>query len=208
MATAHIGTGAMSKSRVEAFSDGVFAIVITLLAFDIKVPQATDATLTAALVAMWPKFFVYLLSFVNVGMYWVGHHNIFHGVMRVDRPLLWLNNFLLMIVALVPFAASLLAEHNQAQVSVILYGCLLILIGIAMYLVWWYAFSHGMLQLTGATARIHAAVRRRILFAPLVSLISIGVSFVSVRASMFLYLLGVATYLLPGEVDRYAKAKS
>ena len=106
----------LSTSRIEAFSDGVFAIVITLLVIDLKVPQIAgdiSVELGSRLFDLWPKLLSYLLSFVIVGVYWVAHHHVFHYICRVDRIALWLNLFFLMSVAFVPFPTALLGEYGS-----------------------------------------------------------------------------------------------
>jgi len=97
----------MPTSRIEAFSDGVFAIIITLLVLEIHVPQVQDKDISAALehslLAMTPKFLSYVLSFVIVCIWWVAHHHLFHVLKRSDRGLLWLNSLFLLWLAFIPF---------------------------------------------------------------------------------------------------------
>src|SRR5712692_6409261 len=94
------GTGSvLSTNRIEAFSDGVFAVAITLLVLNLQIPQLAASVvsreLVPKLIELWPKLLIYVLSFVIVGIYWVGHHNTFHYIKRSDRTLLWLNLLLL-----------------------------------------------------------------------------------------------------------------
>jgi uncharacterized membrane protein len=100
----------MPTSRVEAFSDGVFAVAITLLVLDLRVPL-TSRSLIVALSDEWPEFAAFAISFAVIGVVWVNHHAIFHRVSLVDRPLLFINLFLLMAVVMIPFATSLLAQY-------------------------------------------------------------------------------------------------
>ncbi len=105
------GTGRHSTTRIEALSDGVFAIAMTLMIFYIKVPQVPServtAELTRRLLDLWPQFLVYVISFVMLGVYWVGHHNQYRHIRRTNRILLWINNALLLSVTLIPFSTSL-----------------------------------------------------------------------------------------------------
>jgi uncharacterized membrane protein len=104
----------MTTGRLEAFSDGVFAIAITLLVIEIHVPEATEGGLWRALLEQWPSYVAYAVSFAVIGIMWVNHHGLMDIVAYVDRPLLFLNLFLLMFVALMPWTTALLAEHLVA----------------------------------------------------------------------------------------------
>jgi uncharacterized membrane protein len=111
----------MSKNRVEAFSDGVFAIVITLLILNVHLDRHQALTLDA-LRNLASDVFAFVLSFVIVGVYWVAHHNMLHLIKAVDRRLLWLNLVLLLAVVFIPFPASLLGQQLGNPIAVILYG--------------------------------------------------------------------------------------
>ena len=99
----------METTRAEAFSDGVFAIAITLLVLDLRVPDPGHLT-TAALLGAWPHYFAYVVSFLTIGIMWMNHHTIMGHVARVDRPLLVINLLLLMGVVAIPFPTALVAE--------------------------------------------------------------------------------------------------
>ena len=101
----------MQTNRLEAFSDGVFAIAITLLVIEIEVPHGENGGLARALAAQWPSYAAYAVSFAVIGIMWVNHHTLIELVATVDRPLLFLNLLLLMFVAFIPFSTALLAEH-------------------------------------------------------------------------------------------------
>ena len=102
----------LGRNRIEALTDGVFAVAMTLLVLDIKVPELEQPLATAELplklLSLWPKFLSYTISFVILGAYWVGHHVQLSFIRRADRPLLWINVFFLLWVALVPFSTALL----------------------------------------------------------------------------------------------------
>jgi uncharacterized membrane protein len=117
--------------RLVFFSDAVFAIAITLLALEIRLPELHDpsaAGLSEALLGLWPKFSSFAISFWIVGTLWLGHHRIFHHIKRYDRRLLLINLLLLMWVALMPFSGSLLGEYGGYRVSVIVYQFLLVVV--------------------------------------------------------------------------------
>jgi uncharacterized membrane protein len=107
----------VSTARLEAFSDGVFAIAITLLVIEVRVPHAEEGELVHALLAQWPSYAAYAISFAVIGIMWVNHHGLMDLVARVDRPLLFLNLMLLMFIAFMPFSTALLAEHLRASTA-------------------------------------------------------------------------------------------
>jgi uncharacterized membrane protein len=125
--------------RVLALTDGVFAIIMTLLVLEIHVPQLAAGELlsTAFLLEVWPNIVVFVISFVLTGLYWVGHRDMFNLVRGVDRGLIWLNILYMLPVALVPAAAALLGAYSRDALALRLYGLLLLLISL-MRLVLWY----------------------------------------------------------------------
>jgi len=134
----------MPTSRIEAFSDGVFAIIITLLVLEIHVPQVQDKNISAALehslLAMTPKFLSYILSFVLVCIWWVAHHHLFHILKRSDRGLLWLNSLFLLWLAFIPFPTALMGDFPGARIAVMGYGTVTTLAGVSFCLMRYYAF--------------------------------------------------------------------
>jgi len=128
----------MSTNRLEALSDGVFAIVITLLVLDLRLP-AGHGDLEARLVSLWPRLLAYVFTFIVVGVYWAGHHAIFYMVQRVDKTLLWLNIFLLMAICFIPFPAAILGAHPLDPTALRLYAGNLVLVGACFVLCWAYA---------------------------------------------------------------------
>lgn len=118
----------MGKGRVEAFTDGVVAIIITIMVLELKVPHGEDV---AALLPLWPIFFSYVLSFINVGIYWNNLHNMFHTVQRVDGRVLWANLNLLFWLSLMPVTTAFMGENHFAPVPVAVYGIDLVLCAVA-----------------------------------------------------------------------------
>jgi len=153
----------MTKNRLEAFSDGVFAIVITLLILDVRFPADKPLTLET-LSGMAPHVLAFVLSFVIVGVYWVSHHTMLHFVKQVDRQLLWLNLMLLLLVVFIPFPAALLGQHSDSQLAVTLYSVNLMLVNAAGTVMWLYAMSQPHLAVDDVgpalprfVARLHSA---------------------------------------------------
>src|ERR1700676_1371585 len=118
----------MTKGRMEAFSDGVIAIIIPIMVLELVIPSGTD---WAALKSVMPTLGKYLLSFVFVGIYWNNHHHMLHAVREVNGTILWANLHLLFWLSLIPFVTSWMGENHFAKWPVILYGCVLIMNGIA-----------------------------------------------------------------------------
>ena len=120
----------MKKSRLEAFSDGVLAIIITIMVLELPVPHATTL---AALWPLWPKFLCYAMSFVYIGIYWNNHHHLWQAVEQVNGRVLWANLHLLFWLSLVPFATDWMGENQFAAAPVAVYGVVLLAAGCAYY---------------------------------------------------------------------------
>src|SRR2546422_6839958 len=118
----------MSKGRLEAFSDGVIAILITILVLELKVPHGTDLE---ALRPVLPVFLTYVLSFVFLGIYWNNHHHMLHMVERINGKILWANMHLLFWLSLVPFVTGWMGENHFAPLPTAIYGAVLFLAAIA-----------------------------------------------------------------------------
>ena len=133
----------METNRVEAFSDGVFAIAITLLILAVGIEQAlAEGKLAEQLLDLWPAYLAYAASFLTIGIMWVNHHVVFRQFARVDRPLLLLNVLLLMLIAFVPFPTRVVADHAQVaddrQAAALLYGSTMTITAILFFSVWFY----------------------------------------------------------------------
>ena len=113
----------MTKTRLEAFSDGVLAIIITIMVLELKVPHGVE---WSALVPLWPVFLSYVLSFIYIGIYWNNHHHLMHTVRVIDGRVLWANLHLLFWLSLVPFVTGWMGENHFASAAVVLYGVVLL----------------------------------------------------------------------------------
>ena len=118
----------MGKGRLEAFSDGVLAVIITIMVLEMKAPEGADL---AALSAVLPVFLVYVLSFIYIGIYWNNHHHMLHAVERIDGRSMWANLNLLFWLSLVPFVTGWMGENHFAAVPTALYGVVLLLAAIS-----------------------------------------------------------------------------
>jgi uncharacterized membrane protein len=121
----------MGKTRLEAFSDGVIAIIITIMVLELKVPHGEEISVLSAL---WPVFLSYVLSFANVGIYWNNHHHLFHTVHKVTGAMLWANLHLLFWLSLFPFTTGWMGENHFAAAPVAVYGLNLLMAAIAYFI--------------------------------------------------------------------------
>ncbi|WP_347373684.1 TMEM175 family protein [Aequorivita sp. Q41] len=121
----------MNSSRLEAFSDGVLAIIITIMVLEMKVPHGTDME---ALMPLVPVFLSYILSFIYIGIYWNNHHHMMHTVQKVNGGILWANLHLLFWLSMIPFATGWMGENNFAELPMALYGGVLLMAAIAYFI--------------------------------------------------------------------------
>ena len=121
----------MSKNRLEAFSDGVIAIIITIMVLELKVPHGTDF---GVLQPLLPVFLTYLLSFIYIAIYWNNHHHLLHAAQRVNAGILWANLHLLFWLSLIPFVTGWMGENHFAELPTALYGFVLLMASIAYWL--------------------------------------------------------------------------
>ncbi|HLJ92474.1 MAG TPA: TMEM175 family protein [Gemmataceae bacterium] len=176
--------------RVEAFSDGVIAIAITLLILEIKVPTIADvasAGLLAKLLSLWPSFLAFLTSFGTILVMWVNHHRIFRLVRTTDYPFLYWNGLLLLLITFVPFPTALLAQHlagPEATVATAFYSGTFVAIALAFNGVWGHLRRHPHLLLASANPSEIAGITKQYRFGPLPYLIAFSLAFVSVLAAL------------------------
>ena len=140
----------MQKARLEAFSDGVIAVIITIMVLEMKVPHGDDPTALAPLI---PVFVSYVLSYIYVGIYWNNHHHMLHVARTIDGSILWANLHLLFWLSLVPFVTGWMGENRFAQIPVALYGFVLLMSAISYYLL-----SRLLIKHDGSNSMLAAAV--------------------------------------------------
>jgi uncharacterized membrane protein len=173
----------MGKGRVEAFTDGVVAIIITIMVLELKVPHGEDLS---ALTPLWPTFFCYVLSFINVGIYWNNLHNMFHTVQRVDGRVLWANLNLLFWLSMMPVTTAFMGENHFAPVPVAVYGIDLALCAVAYTIL--AAMLHRLHGNDTAFAKALGHDRK--------GKISLGLYIVAVPLTFVSQWIGVAIYVL------------
>jgi uncharacterized membrane protein len=190
----------VTKNRLEAFSDGVFAIAITLLVIELHAPAELEPgeTLAHALWLEWPSYVAYLVSFLTIGVIWLNHHRVFTQIVRVDGPLLVLNLNLLLWTALIPFPTSVVADYlglggEQAKTAVAFYSGVFVLMGVSFGALFvWITHDARLLDRLPPPEVVRAA-RLRFALGLAVYLLALGLSFVwpplalALHAAMALY---------------------
>jgi uncharacterized membrane protein len=172
-------------SRLTALSDGVFAVALTLLVLDVKLPQVNPALLGSAVLAMAPRLGVFALSFAIVTYYWVSHHFVFTYVRTTDRGLLWLNMLFLFTIVVLPFSAAVLADYPRKAPAIALYGTNVALCSVALSVAWWYAVAKRLsIEVQGVELR-HVAVRTAV--SPILALLGVAVSAIAPVISLVLF---------------------
>ena len=181
----------MSKSRLEAFSDGVMAIIITIMVLELHVPQGAD---WAALREVAPTFFSYVLSFVFLGIYWNNHHHLWQVATRVSGRILWANLHLLFWLSLVPFVTGWMGTNSFAPLPVALYGLILWMCGLAYYLL-----TRYLVTLHGRDSLIDTALRNKLKEVTSLVFYALGIvlAFVNPALSMALYVFVALIWLIP-----------
>ncbi len=186
-----LGTG-----RIEAFSDGVIAIIITIMVLELKIPEhAAHGDLWAEFLGpMAPKLTAYALSFTIVAIYWVNHHAVMHSVRHATTRLLWGNNFLLFWLSLMPLATAFLGEHPFEFRAIVLYALLGFLSAFAFAVLRWFCIGAENAPQDNAT---HLAAAKRSLFYATVNLVGIAAWFVSPVLALISFLIPPIAYFLP-----------
>ena len=182
-----------STNRIEAFSDGVFAIAITLLVLEVKVPEVEGGSgLARALLRLWPSYTAYAVCFLTIGIMWVNHHAALERVAATDRGLLFRNMFLLGSVSFLPFPTAVLARYlrdggDNARAAAVMYGLTMMVIGVGFAWLWHHLGRHPELLVAEATP---AGVRRafvRSAIGPLVYLVATGVAAIAPVGALAIY---------------------
>jgi uncharacterized membrane protein len=183
--------GAVEKDRLLAFSDGVIAVIITIMVLELKVPH--DPSL-GGLAAVTPVFLTYVLSFVYVSIYWNNHHHFFHLVRHVDGVMLWANMHLLFWISLVPFATGWMGENNFAPVPTATYGVALLMPALA-----WHGLQLALIRTQGREAALARAIGRDLKgkVSPVLYTAGILSAFVDPRIAGAIYLLVALLWLIP-----------
>jgi len=181
----------MNKNRLEAFSDGVIAIIITIMVLELKVPHGEDF---ATLAPLWPVLLSYVLSFAYVGIYWNNHHHMLHTVHKVTGPILWANLHLLFWLSLFPFTTGWMGENHFAPGPTALYGVVLLMAAIA-----YYVLQNLIIASQGEDSLLRRAVGGdwKGKLSPALYLLAIGTAFVSQWLSLAIYAAVAVIWFVP-----------
>jgi uncharacterized membrane protein len=181
----------MPKERLNAFSDGVIAIIITIMVLELKVPHGAD---WASLFALLPVFLSYVLSFIYIAIYWNNHHHMMHASETVDGTILWANMHLLFWLSLIPFATGWMGENHFAKLPTALYGVALFMPAIAYYLLQAAIIrQHGQ---DGVLAKaLGSNIKTKV--SPVLYLIAVGSAFIAPWVSHLLYVMVALMWLIP-----------
>ena len=181
----------MKKTRLEAFSDGVIAIIITIMILELKTPHSTS---WVDITPLFPILISYILSFIMLGIYWGNHHHLLHAVTDVNSKMIWANLHLLFWLSLVPFASGWMGENNFTKWPVIIYGIPLAMAGIAYYIL-----AHALIKLHGKNSTLGRAVGkdRKGIISVIIYVVAIAIAFYNPYMSLFLYATVAAIWLIP-----------
>jgi uncharacterized membrane protein len=188
----------MKKGRLEAFSDGVIAILITIMVLELKIPHGTD---WESLRPLLPVFLTYVLSFVYLGIYWNNHHHMLYAADQINGKILWANMHLLFWLSLIPFVTGWMGENHFAPLPTAIYGVVLLAAAIA-----YYTLQQLIIAQQGSNSKLKAAVGKDIKgkLSPLVYMAAIPLAFVNQWISDALYILVALMWLIP---DRRIESK-
>ena len=183
----------MSKGRLEAFSDGVLAIIITIMVLELRPPESGDL---AALAPLAPKFLSYVLSFIYLGIYWNNHHHLLQAAKQVNGSVLWANLHLLFWLSLIPFVTSWMGDNASAQLPIALYGVVLWMSGLAYYIL-----AHTLISLHGNDSLLATALGRKIkeIMSLVCYTLAILFSFISPAVSIAIYVFVACVWLVPDQ---------
>lgn len=181
----------MGTNRLEAFSDGVMAIIITIMVLEMKVPHSHQLE---ALNPILPVFLSYVLSYVYVGIYWANHHHLLHSAKRVSGPILWANLHLLFWLSLFPFATGWVGENHFAAIPTAAYGCVLLMAAIA-----YWVLQRAIIARQGRESALAAAIGRdwKGKLSPVLYLLAIPLAFINTSFSHGIYILVALLWLIP-----------
>jgi uncharacterized membrane protein len=195
-----------SPARLQALADGVFAIVMTLLVLELGVggiaKTANNKEVIRGLLEMWPKFLIYGLSFLILGVFWVIHHTLFDAIRRYDTTLIWLNILFLMLITLIPFSTALFGEFGTMQITALIYGINMFLIFNSGWAIW--AYVTGKRRLVDQDldpALVKGGSLMGLVYA-LIMIPAIGISFVNPAISFFIYGFIVMAFIISTALGR------
>ncbi len=194
--------------RLNALSDGILSIVMTLLVLGIDIPTDhpfSEQGIFAFLLKLKPSLTAYVVSFVVVGVFWIQHTALFQFFHLINRHLAWLNILFLFPITMIPFVAKLRAAYRYEPLIVVLFAGVLTLCGLFLLVIWLYAVAHPELLVGRLNARVRRSMTFRILVNPLICLFAMGMAFVDVDIATYIFLAIPLFYLSHHKVDAYLR---
>jgi uncharacterized membrane protein len=195
----------LSKHRLEALTDGIFAVAMTLLVIELKVPEPESvhdpSELARGVVRLIPTFIAWIISFFVLAIFWFSHHRLFHHVRAVDPKLLWLNVLYLSLVSLMPFSSALSGEYGRMLLSQWVYSSNMMLLALLGLLKWRHVFRHPELWDTPMTVGLYRGARFRCLGLMVVALVAIGITRVVPGAGNMAFMLMFPISILSRRVE-------
>ena len=181
----------MGKGRLEAFSDGVLAIIITVMVLEMKVPRGSDLN---SLKPVFPVFLSYILSFVNIGIYWNNHHHMMIAAKHINGKVLWANMHLLFWLSLFPFTSGWMGENNFTKLPVAVYGMVLMMAGVAYYIL-----AQSLIKLHGKDSKIAKALGKDFkgIISVVIYIIAVPIAFLNSWVSITMYACVAAMWFIP-----------
>jgi len=181
----------MGKGRLEAFSDGVLAIIITIMVLELKVPHGASLEDLKPLI---PIFFSYVLSFIYIGIYWNNHHHMLQSVHKVSGKVLWANMHLLFWLSLIPFTTAWMGENHFSKWPVVLYGVDLLMAGVAYYIL-----AHCLTKIHGKNSTLAVAIGkdRKGIISVVLYMLGIGLTLINAWLGFTVYVLVAAIWFIP-----------
>ncbi len=186
-----------TTTRIEALTDGVYAIIMTLLAFDIRLPELDKVALWPALQTLAPILSSYFISFALLGVYWISHRNQFNYIIHIDQTHRWINIFFLCFSALIPFSTEVIGRYRGETLSSVLFGANLMLMSLLLFWSWVHATSQHRLIASDLDPQIIAKGKRRSLFLMAIYVLAIAVAFFTPILSLIMYALVPLIYIFP-----------
>ena len=198
----HVGS---SPHRIAGLADGIFAVAMTLLVLDVKLPNGevytTNHDLLQRIVSLERTYVIYFVSFIVLGMYWVAHHAVFHYIRYVDHTLLWINLFFLFVITSVPFGTDMLGDHSTLTFPYLYFGGKVLLLSSLLLGQIVYLRRHPELAQGSLTSAIVRQFVKRTAIFVMVPVLSMLAVFYNMRLALYIYFLLPVVHFLPGSID-------
>jgi uncharacterized membrane protein len=199
-----LGAG-FETTRIEALADGIFAVAMTLLVLDVKLPDGevfgSNHALIEHLLSLEHIYVIYFVSFIILGMFWVGHHAAFHYIRYVDHTLLWINLVFLFIITSVPFGTDMLGSHSKLTFPYLYFGAKVLLLSGILVVQITYLRGHPELAQPALTADVARRIVKRTAIFAMVPVLSMLAVFYNMRLALYVYFLLPVVHFLPGRID-------